>query len=136
MSTPWANGITHVGQSFEGGAVEFRNVLRKYAVECGFWFKYLKYDFVRITTVCTMRESKGCMWSIHARVLHADEFFYICKWNAEHSCGVAIRTPKNPRTWSNLVSNVISERVHDKPLTQPSDVVYDLKKDYGLEISY
>ncbi|KAL7229681.1 hypothetical protein ACSBR2_008231 [Camellia fascicularis] len=36
MSAPWANGITHVGQSFEGGAVEFRNVLRKYTVECGF----------------------------------------------------------------------------------------------------
>ncbi|KAL7170412.1 hypothetical protein ACSBR2_035342 [Camellia fascicularis] len=79
MSTQWATGITHVGQSFEGGAAEFRNVLRKYAVECGFRFKYLKNDSVRITTVCTMRESKGCLWSIHARVLHADKFFYIRK---------------------------------------------------------
>ncbi|KAL7163569.1 hypothetical protein ACSBR2_039640 [Camellia fascicularis] len=97
MSVPWANGITHVGQSFEGGATEFRNVLRKYAVECGFRFKYLKNDSAQIIAVCTLRESKGCMWSIHARVLHADEFFYIRKWNTEHSCGVAIRTPKNPR---------------------------------------
>ncbi|KAL7263298.1 hypothetical protein ACSBR1_001467 [Camellia fascicularis] len=109
MSAPWANGITHVGQSFEGGAAEFRIVLRKYAVECGFRFKYLKNDSVRITAVCTIRESKGCMWSIHARVLHADEFFYIRKWNAEHCCGVAIRTPKNPRAGSDLVSDVISE---------------------------
>ena len=103
MSAPWANGITHVGQSLEGGAAEFHNVLRKYAVECGFWFKYLKNDSVRITAVCTMRESKGCMWSIHARVLHANEFFYICKWNAEHCCGVAIQTPKNQRAGSDLV---------------------------------
>ncbi|KAL7181304.1 hypothetical protein ACSBR1_040226 [Camellia fascicularis] len=66
MSAPWANGITHVSQSFEGGATEFRNVLRKYAVECGFQFKYMKNDSVRITAVCTLRESKGCMWSIHA----------------------------------------------------------------------
>ncbi|KAL7229677.1 hypothetical protein ACSBR2_008227 [Camellia fascicularis] len=135
MFAPWANGITHVGQSFEGGAAEFRNVLRKYAVECGFQFKFLKNDSVQITAACTMRESKGCMWSIHARVLHADEFFYIRKWNVEHICGVSIRTPKNQRAGSDLVSNVISERVRDKPLTRPSDVVYDLKKDYGLEIS-
>ncbi|XP_028111774.1 uncharacterized protein LOC114310061 [Camellia sinensis] len=136
MSAPWANGITHVGQSFEGGAAEFYNVLRKYAVEYRFRFKYLKNGSVRITAVCTMRESKGCMWSIHARVLHADEFFYIRKWNAEHICGVAVRTPKNPRAGSDLVSDVISKRVRDKPLTRPSNVVYDLKKDYGLEISY
>ncbi|KAL7226500.1 hypothetical protein ACSBR1_021579 [Camellia fascicularis] len=136
MSAQWANGITHVGQSFEGGAAEFRNVLCKYAVECGFRFKYLKNDSVRITAVYTMRESKGCLWSIHARVFHADEFFYIRKWNAEHICGVAVRTPKNQRAGSDLVSDVIYERVRDKPLTRPSDVVYDLKKDYGLEISY
>ncbi|KAL7185431.1 hypothetical protein ACSBR2_027383 [Camellia fascicularis] len=73
--------------------------------------------------MCTMRESKGCMWSIHAR-------------NIEHTCGVAIRTPKNPRAGSDLVSDVISEWVHDKLLTCPTNVVYDLKKDYGLKISY
>ncbi|KAL7187328.1 hypothetical protein ACSBR1_037403 [Camellia fascicularis] len=61
MYAPWANGITHVGQSFEGGAAEFRNVLRKYVVECGFRFRYLKNDSVQITAMCTMRESKGCM---------------------------------------------------------------------------
>ncbi|KAL7175011.1 hypothetical protein ACSBR2_028752 [Camellia fascicularis] len=95
-----------------------------------------KNDSVRITAVYIMRESKKCMWSIHARILRADEFFYIRKWNREHSCGVAVRTAKNPRAGSELVSDVISERVHDRPLTCPTDVVYDLKKDYGLEISY
>ncbi|XP_028123134.1 uncharacterized protein LOC114320220 [Camellia sinensis] len=119
-----------------GGADEFRSVLRKYAVECGFRFKYVKNDSVRITTVCMMRESKGCMWSVHARVLHANGFFYLRKWNKEHIYGVAVRTPKNPRAGSDLVSDVISNWVCDKPLTRPIDVVYDLKKDYGLEVSY
>ncbi|KAL7174554.1 hypothetical protein ACSBR2_033738 [Camellia fascicularis] len=136
LSAPWANDIRHVSQSFERGAAEFRTVLRKYAVECGFQFKYVKNDFVRITTVCMMSESKGCMWSIHAHVLHANGFFNIRKWNDLHTCGVAVRTPKNPRASSDLVSDVIFERVHDKPLTCPTDVVYDLKKDYGLEVSY
>ncbi|XP_028094307.1 uncharacterized protein LOC114294374 [Camellia sinensis] len=76
------------------------------------------------------------MWSVHARVLHANGFFYVRKWNGLHTCGVSVRTPKNPRVGSDLVSDVISERVRDKPLTRPTDVVYDLKKDYGLEVSY
>ncbi|KAL7245962.1 hypothetical protein ACSBR2_001151 [Camellia fascicularis] len=32
MSESWASGFTHIGQHFEGGAAEFRNVLCKYAV--------------------------------------------------------------------------------------------------------
>ncbi|XP_028066080.1 uncharacterized protein LOC114269020 [Camellia sinensis] len=136
LSVQWVHGITLVRQSFEGGANEFRSVLRKYAIECGFRFKFLKNDSVRITAVCMMRESKNCIWSIHARVLRADEFFYIHKWNREHSCGVVVRTAKNPRAGSELVCDVISERVRDRLLTRTTDVVYDLKKDYGLEISY
>ncbi|KAL7170997.1 hypothetical protein ACSBR2_035789 [Camellia fascicularis] len=46
------------------------------------------------------------------------------------------KTPKNPRAGSDLVSDVIAERVCDKPLTRPTDVVYNLKKYYGLEVSY
>ncbi|KAL7227474.1 hypothetical protein ACSBR1_022350 [Camellia fascicularis] len=134
LSAQWANGIQRIGQSFEGGADEFRSVLRKYVVECGFRFKYVKNDSVRIITVCMMGESKGCMWSVHARVLHANGFFYLRKWNKEHICGVAVRAPKNPRAGSDLVSDVISDRVRD--LTRPTDVVYDLKKDYELEVSY
>ncbi|KAL7176522.1 hypothetical protein ACSBR2_029953 [Camellia fascicularis] len=66
-------------------------------LECGFDFKYLKNDSVRITAVCSLRDSKGCDWFVHARVLDASGFFYIRKWNSEHSCGVAIRTAKNRR---------------------------------------
>ncbi|KAL7163400.1 hypothetical protein ACSBR2_039493 [Camellia fascicularis] len=132
----WANRIQRIGQSFEGGADEFRSVLRKYAIECDFHFKYVKNDSVRIIAVCIMRELKGCMWSVHAFVLYANGFFYLRKWNKEHICGIVIRTSKNPRAGSDLVSDVISDRVRDKPLMRPTDVVYDLKKDYGLEVSY
>ncbi|KAL7184881.1 hypothetical protein ACSBR2_026932 [Camellia fascicularis] len=136
LSAQWANGIQRVGQSFEGGVDECRSVLCKYAIECGFRFKYVKNDSVRITAICMMRESKGCMWSVYARVLHANGFFYLRKWNKEHICGVAVWTPKNPKASSDLVIDVISDRVRDKPLTRPTDVVYNLKKDYGLEVSY
>ncbi|KAL7228754.1 hypothetical protein ACSBR2_007449 [Camellia fascicularis] len=51
LSVVWTFSITHVGQFFGGDTNEFRRILCKYAVECGFQFKYIKNDSVRITTV-------------------------------------------------------------------------------------
>ncbi|KAL7235180.1 hypothetical protein ACSBR1_018636 [Camellia fascicularis] len=117
LSADWASGITYIG--FEGGPVEFR-----------------KNDSVRITAKCMFSESRGCLWSIHVRVLNANGFFYLKKWCRDHTCGVAVRTDRNPRMGSELVTDVITERVHDKPLTRPTDVKYDFKKAYRLQISY
>ncbi|KAL7225422.1 hypothetical protein ACSBR1_020736 [Camellia fascicularis] len=136
LSAPWANGITHVGQSFKGGVQDFRTILCKYAVECGFDFKYLKNDSVRITTVYSLCDSKGCDWFVHGRVLDANGFFYIRKRNSEHSCGVAVRTAKNRHLGSDLVSDIFSQHIRDKPLTKLTDVAFDLKKNYRLDISY
>ncbi|XP_028126579.1 uncharacterized protein LOC114323234 [Camellia sinensis] len=132
----WVCGITNIGQCFEGGAGEFRKVLSKYAIKCGFQFKFTKNDLVQITAECMFKESKGCLWSIHARVLNANGYFYLKKWHREHTCGIAVCTDQNPRMGSGLVADVITKHVHDKPLTCPTDVKYDFKKEYGLQISY
>lgn len=60
LSAGWAFGITNVGQSFFGGVHEFRTVLCKYAVECGFQFKYVKNDSVRVTAICKFATSTEC----------------------------------------------------------------------------
>ncbi|KAL7230844.1 hypothetical protein ACSBR2_009180 [Camellia fascicularis] len=74
----WAYGIKHVGQSFWGGAYEFRSIL----------------------------------------------------------CNAAVRTFRNLCTGSELVSNVITDHVREQPLTRPTDVVFDMKNAYGLDVSY
>ncbi|XP_028064024.1 uncharacterized protein LOC114267217 [Camellia sinensis] len=136
LSAQWAYGITHVGQCFDGGPNEFCEVLCKYAVERGFQFKYIKNDSVRITVVCKFVEATGCKWSVHARMLPSNGVLCVKRFNSVHTCGVAVRTYRNPRTGSDLVSNVVADRVRDQPLTRPTDVVFDLRNEYGLEISY
>ncbi|KAL7182356.1 hypothetical protein ACSBR1_041125 [Camellia fascicularis] len=121
---------------FEGGASKFRNVLRKYAVEYGFHIKFIKNDSVRVTAVCAMNKSKSCTWSVHRRKLEANGFFYLRKWNSEHICGVAVRTSTHPLVGSDLVADIVSECVQDRPLTRPTEVILDLKQDYGLDITY
>ncbi|KAL7164775.1 hypothetical protein ACSBR2_040640 [Camellia fascicularis] len=95
-----------------------------------------KNNSVRVTAVCAMNESKSCTWSVHGRKLEANEFFYLRKWNSEHICGVAVRTSTHPLVGSDLVADIISERVRDRPLTRPTEVILDLKQDYGLDITY
>ncbi|XP_028071180.1 uncharacterized protein LOC114273569 [Camellia sinensis] len=62
MTVDWSHGISHVGQCFEGGVAAFRLVLSKYVIECGFDFKFVKNDSMRVMTVCTLREQKWCTW--------------------------------------------------------------------------
>ncbi|GMP38716.1 hypothetical protein CsSME_00009864 [Camellia sinensis var. sinensis] len=56
--------------------------------------------------------------------------------NNVHSCGAVVRTRKNNRLNSELVCNVIGDQLRDKLLTRPTDVMFDLKKEYDLNVSY
>ncbi|KAL7174337.1 hypothetical protein ACSBR2_033575 [Camellia fascicularis] len=85
---------------------------------------------------------------LRVELLNSKQFFASMRLSADfdsnysgmHDEGIermhVVCTRTNPRVGSDLVSDVISKRVCDKSLTRPTDVVYDLKKDYGLEISY
>ncbi|KAL7258270.1 hypothetical protein ACSBR1_004402 [Camellia fascicularis] len=83
-----------------------------------------------------MVEDKGYTWSVHARVLKANQFFYLRKWNSVHSCGVSVRTSNHPRVGSDMVADIMAARVQDKPLTRSTDVVLDFKDDYWLDVNY
>ena len=73
---------------------------------------------------------------VHGRVQTCNVYFYLKRLNNLNSCGAVVRTGKNNRLNSELVSNVIGDRLRDKPLIRPTDVVFDLKKEYGLNVSY
>ncbi|KAL7218688.1 hypothetical protein ACSBR2_011871 [Camellia fascicularis] len=123
LSSGWVNEITHIGQRFIGGAKDFWTALCKYAIEIGFELVYVKNEKCWVTVVCSMRESKGCLWRVHASLESANNFFYIRTLNYEHSYGAAVRTSKNSRMSSNLVASLIVNEVRANPQTRPIDVV-------------
>ncbi|XP_028066671.1 uncharacterized protein LOC114269541 [Camellia sinensis] len=136
LSSGWVNGITHVGQRFIGGAKDFRTALCKYAIEIGLEFVYVKNEKCRVTAVCSMRESKACLWRVYASLESANNFFYIRTLHDEHTCGAAIRTSKNSRMSSNLVASLIVNEVRGNSQTRPIDVVRQFTDQYGLTITY
>ncbi|KAH7848815.1 hypothetical protein Vadar_008449 [Vaccinium darrowii] len=88
LSADWVNLICEVGQVFPGGVNEFRTALKKYAIEVGFEFKYVKNDGARITAECAKKER--CQWRVHASVESTNGYFYIRKLCSDHNCGVAV----------------------------------------------
>lgn len=120
----------------DSGVVEFRTILCKNAIEIGFQFMYVKNDKQRVTAEYAYKESRGCMWRVHALVEKTNGFFYIRTLNNEHTCSVAVRTSKHTRMTSSLVSGLILEELSAKPLTRPVDVVKEMKDKYGVSISY
>ncbi|KAL7224288.1 hypothetical protein ACSBR1_025699 [Camellia fascicularis] len=129
-------GLPMLGNVLKEGLMNFREVLCKYVVEHGFQFKYVKNDSIRITVVCKFAASMGCTWLVHTRVLSAKGILRVKSFDSVHTCGTAVKTHRNLRTGSEVVSSVVVDWVRDQPLTRPTDVLFDLKNEYGLEISY
>ncbi|KAL7217896.1 hypothetical protein ACSBR2_011179 [Camellia fascicularis] len=136
LSAGWALGITHVGQLSGCGANEFQMILCKYAVECSFQFKYIKNDSVQIIVVCKFATPTGCPWLVHARVSASNGILCLKSFNNLHSCGVVVKTYRNSQTGSDLVSDVIADHVREQPITRSTNVVFDMKNGYGLDVRY
>ncbi|XP_028126126.1 uncharacterized protein LOC114322878 [Camellia sinensis] len=103
-------------------------------MECGFQLKYGKNDSVRITVVCKFAAATDCSWSVHARMLPLNGVLCSKRFDSVHTCGAAVR--RNPRSRSDLVFTIIADWMRDQPLMRSTDVVFDLKNEYGLDISY
>ncbi|KAK9290936.1 hypothetical protein L1049_009116 [Liquidambar formosana] len=132
----WAHLIKNVGQCFKDGVKGFRVELRKYSVEIGFNYDFVRNESDRVTTVCRMKEQRGCEWQVHARMEHANGWLYIRQLNNVHTCGAAVRTTKHNRMGFDIVSSEMVEVVCNKPLLSAVEVRRDFKKKYGLNISY
>ncbi|XP_050379429.1 protein FAR1-RELATED SEQUENCE 6-like [Argentina anserina] len=136
LSTEWKNFIKHVGQEFDGGVIDFREKLAKYAIEHGFQYKCQKNEPSRVTAVCCNKESEGCLWNVHATLDRSNDFFYIRRLNNEHTCSSRIRDGRSPSMGSKIVSLVLANQIRTNPLIRPVEVVKDFKRNYGLDISY
>ena len=136
LSNDWKTYISHGEQCFKGGVVEFHDKLRKYVVEVGFKYIYLKNDKTRVTAECSKRNTENCMWRVHASLSTLNGYFYIRSLNNEHTCRGVYRSPSSKMMDSKLVSTLLADELRDKPLLRPIDVVRDMKKNYGLDIGY
>ncbi|MQM17384.1 hypothetical protein Taro_050358 [Colocasia esculenta] len=107
--------------------------LTNYAIARGFNWKYLKNDSVRLTVRCNV---SVCPWRLHASVVHEGPQFAIKSLNNIHSCGCDIMSDGHPRTSKKWVANAVKGKLVDKPTYRASEMMRDIRRDYGISIPY
>lgn len=135
LSAGWCDLIKKVGQKFLGGVVEFREALSMYAIYFGFEYDFVKNDKERVTAVCRKKNS-GCPWMVHGRTVHLSGIFFIRKLENVHNCGASVLKLRHSRATSSLVGKLVVDEIRSQPLKRPVDVVADLKRLYGVSITY
>ncbi|KAG5557091.1 hypothetical protein RHGRI_007375 [Rhododendron griersonianum] len=136
-STGWCNAIVGVGQVFLDGAVGFRDALSMYSLFHGFKYVYAKNDAQTVKAVCLERHtSKECNWIVKAKLEMPSGYFIIKQFVGEHTCGDASLSYSSSRSTSSFVGRLVSEDMRSDESKRPVEVMKDMKKHYGVEITY
>ncbi|XP_038976647.1 uncharacterized protein LOC120107444 [Phoenix dactylifera] len=128
----WKSCIEGVGQ-------EFRNVetlhdsIRNFCIANCRDFVFMKNDRERVTVECAYEE---CEWRIHASRLGNGEKFAIKKMNGNHTCGGGMQVRSHPKASKRWVSNIVKDKLQDMPLYKPTDIVKDIRREYGVQLPY
>ncbi|KAG5551449.1 hypothetical protein RHGRI_009764 [Rhododendron griersonianum] len=133
LSDGWRHYIKEVNQKFEGGAVEFRDKLAKFAIFYGFEYSFAKNETDRVTAFC---KDADCKWRVHARLDKVSRYFYIRSFDDIHSCGASVLTTKHSRASSSMIGRLMSADIRTTPQKRPIDVVSSLKGLYGVDVPY
>ncbi|MQM00638.1 hypothetical protein Taro_033374 [Colocasia esculenta] len=124
--------VAEVGQVFISKE-QLQMELTNYAITRGFNWKYLKNDSVRLTVRCNV---DVCPWRLHGFVIRQGPKFTIKSLNNIHSCGCDIMSDRHPRTSKKWVANTMKGKLVDKPTYRASEMMRDIRRDYGISIPY
>ncbi|KAF7137395.1 hypothetical protein RHSIM_Rhsim07G0173000 [Rhododendron simsii] len=132
-SDAWCIAIKGVDQVIVGGAVTFSDSLSKYSLSHGFQYIYAKNDAETVKAHC---RTLHCTWFVKAKVEKPRGLFRIKELMNEHSCGAASLSTSSSRSSSGLIGRIFSEAIQLSPSKRPVDVRKELKKDYGIDVTY
>ncbi|MQL95497.1 hypothetical protein Taro_028166 [Colocasia esculenta] len=131
--TQYSVGRIHsVGQVFRSKEL-LQMELTNYPIARGFNWKYLKNDSVRLTVRCNVTV---CLWRLHASIVREGPQFAIKSLKNIHSCGCDIMSDGHPRTSKKWVANAVKGKLVDKPTYRASEMMRDIRRDYGISIPY
>ncbi|XP_060188987.1 uncharacterized protein LOC132617937 [Lycium barbarum] len=103
------------------------------AIEYHFRFKVHKSSKERYYLKCYDDE---CSWSLHSSQVHDSPLFKITKFENNHSCSIDENDQRQAAT-SKAISDYIIDFLHDTDEEiKPKFVVEEMRRRYGLSISY
>ncbi|KAL6218604.1 hypothetical protein ACLB2K_011814 [Fragaria x ananassa] len=135
LSDEWGSYLSHAGQKFESIA-DFRDKLRKFAIQSGFHYVLSRTDSIYVNAVCANRDVDHCGWEVLGSVASINQCFYITRFNNVHTCRGMIRNRSHRQLGSKIVRTCIESTVCLNLGLNPREIMGNFKSTYGYEISY
>ncbi|KAL6180967.1 hypothetical protein ACLB2K_047625 [Fragaria x ananassa] len=135
LSDDWGSYLLHKGQKFES-VQDFRDKLRKYAVQTGFCYVLPRNDSLYVRAVCENHGTEKCGWEVIGSVAPINNCFYIKEFNNIHTCKGVLRNQTHRQLGSKIVRTCIESNVFLNLGLKPADIMSNFKSTYGFEISY
>ncbi|KAL6129218.1 hypothetical protein ACLB2K_072571 [Fragaria x ananassa] len=135
LSDDWGSYLLHKGQKFES-VQDFRDKLRKYAVQTGFCYVLPKNDSLYVRAVCENHGTEKFGWEVIGYVAPINNCFYIKEFNNIHTCKGVLRNQTHRQLGSKIVRTCIESNVFLNLGLKPADIMSNFKSTYGFEISY
>lgn len=136
LSFDWRYLIREEGQVFPGGVEEFRKALVKFSVELGFEYRCLKNEQSRVYAECKLKDETNCRWEIRATLDRVTDFFVIRSYVPEHDCDQGFGKVQTRKFTARVILDLISDDIRNMPCIRPRDVQRQVKKKFGVDISY
>ena len=119
-----------VGQDFDT-VKALRDACHDFAVKDGFEFKPKSSKSI-YTIIC---KGENCTWRLYASAIDGTDRFRIRTLNPDHTC-FSINHAGNKQATQAMIASRIAEKLKDQPNYRPSDIVLDIKRELGVEITY
>ena len=125
-----------IGNRFDS-MTDLRLACKRVALFDNFEFKTIASDKKRYTIQCITADE--CPWRLHASLIPSDNgdttIIELKTLISEHTCN-GIHTARHRQASASFVSSVIEGRLRDQSDYRLTEVLRDIRRDHGVEISY
>ena len=80
---------------------------------------------------------EGCKWIVRAKKLEGSDSFKVTKYPSADTCSLEMRTGNHQQAKSWVIGHLIKSKYDQVGRTYcPKDIIEDVRRDYGVNISY
>jgi len=104
------------------------------ALKKNFGYRVKKSTKSLLTVRCLV---EGCKWRVRAKKLEGSDSFKVTKYPSAHTCSLEMRTGNHQQAKSWVIGHLIKSKYDQVGRTyRPRDIIEDVRRDYGVNISY
>nr|XP_016459765.1 PREDICTED: uncharacterized protein LOC107783306 [Nicotiana tabacum] len=110
------------------------NVMKNLAVRERFQFKVKRSSATRYHLTCL---DDNCAWSFKSSVVFKANIFKVRSYNNNHTCGYGERYLTQRQATSGIIASIVKDKyVNPKKVYTTNDIIEDIQKQHGIEVSY